>query len=430
MKYLFYFNIYSIFILSFIPFFALGAQSEGTDRLFEEEMNQRSSDGERDTNRSTFQFSNSTGKNLYLDIAAAADLYGEWDKERDVPIVKHGITPLPERIASDKANEWRTPPIHATQNRASLRATEIGLIASVDHLSEARVTIGAAEENGAFSFNIEEAYLYFPNTFLPRTSIRAGKLLLDVGRINTQHQHDWPFTTPPVVHRELLGAENASDTGIEFQFLFPWPFWQELTIGIFNGDTFGQTEGATPVTKQNPLVTAHLKQFVSLGENTGMQFGFSYLGWHPDTHPTKRAHQSGFDLLIKWKRGKLRSFQWLSEVWYREERQKNERPFDPPATPVEVRVGAYTYGEYRFHENWLFGARLDRFTNPNFRGENGYMVKNGTVEISGIIGWNPSEFSRFRATLAQSREVLHENIDNILYLQGTFLMGAHPQHVY
>ncbi|MEQ9366534.1 MAG: hypothetical protein RIF32_20000 [Leptospirales bacterium] len=337
-----------------------------------------------------------------LDILAAVDMVGEWDNEEP----------------------------DTTGNEFAIREVELGFFADIDQLAQGVVLMAAHNEGGEFFYEVHEAYFNFPRFFVPNLSARAGQMFFDVGRLNATHRHDWKFTQAPVVHEELLDEEAAEDTGLELSYLMPWPFWQELTLGVFNGKTFGHSHVQGPE-KNNPLYTAHLPQFFSIADDWGTQFGFSYLRWHPTEEANRVTHQYGFDFLLKWVQGHGRQLELSSEVWYRETREKNERRFDPPAAPIETRVGGYVFAEYRFHREWGVGYRYDYFTNPNFRDNDGRIEKkNGIEQNSVMVTYYPSEFSYFRATA--ERETILEAGDNTyqFYLQADFIIGRHPPHKY
>lgn len=379
---------------------------EDTEKAFEEEKQKSDETAKQNEARSPssslFSYVDSQGRSYALDLMAAVDLVGGWDKD--------------------------TP--HSTENSAIVREAEVGMFAAIDQLAQGTLLMAAHNEGGEMKFELHEAYLFFPTTFLPSTNIKAGQFFYDVGRLNSIHRHDWAFTNAPIVHEQLLSEEAAGDTGIETKTLMPWKsFWQELSLGVFNGKTFGHAHTEGP-NKQNPLFTAHLKQFIDFGGGWGTQFGFSYLRWNPDSNPHRTTQQSGFDWIVKWKKGKLGSFQALTEVWYRETRQTREHPFDPPAPPVDTRVGAYTFLEYQLAEQWFAGIRFDGFTNPNQRGRQGYTEPNGTSQESAMLTYRPSEFSYFRATAARTTDIETGKKTFQFYLQGTFIIGKHPAHIY
>ena len=346
------------------------------------------------------QFADAKGRSYELDLFAAGDVVGGWDRAEP----------------------------HTTENRLTVRELEFALSASVDHLARAFVSFAAHNEQGEQTTELEEAYLLFPS-LVPRSTLKLGKFFFDAGRLNSIHRHEWSFTNAPLVHANLLDAEGASDIGLEWRFLLPWSFWQEITLGVFNGESFGHAHGEGPK-KQNPLVVARLKQFIPFGPEWGTQMGFSWLRWHPDENPNRVSQQSGLDLLVKWKRGRLSSFQWVSEVWYRETREVRDSALDQPAAPVATYVGAYSLLEYQFAENWFLGMRFDGLTEPNKRGQLGYTYANGTASQSLIITYKPSEFSKFRITGERTIAIESGERTFQAYAQATFVIGFHPAHEY
>ncbi len=361
-------------------------------------------------------------------------------------------------VAMDSVLEWDTDNPKSTKRQYFIRTGELGVYSAIDHLANGVFTFAAHNENGELFTEVHEAYFLFPATLIPRTNIRLGRMFLDVGRLNSIHQHDWNFTTPPIVHNELLDYEGLLDTGIEFSYLFPWSFWQELSVGIFNGKTFGHAHGEGKI-KQNPLYTLHLKHFFPLTEYMGTEFGFSYLRWHPDTNPNRWNHQYGFDFYLKYKKGKYKSFIYQTEIWYRESKERiKERwkyffkennalktiedfvsalEFNPPKKYKirERNSGIYQFIEYQILEQWFIGYRYDYYYIPSKEKINEFTLqkefqKNGLEENSLIITYKPSEFSYFR--IHGSSTIDFETGRRIwqYYFQAVFILGLHPAHKY
>ncbi len=507
----------------------VSAQETDINKLFDQEIQkeplQIKTDQTKDyTGRPTQYQLGGVGRSYNLDIMGAVDTVGEWDKN--------------------------TP--HNTRNEYYVRMAELGIYGSIDQLASGTLLLASHNQDGEMITEVHEAYFLFPATLLPRTNIRLGRMFPDVGRLNTIHQHDWFFTTPPIVHNNLLGYEGILDTGIEFRYLFPWSFWQELSIGIYNGKTLehshgghshgghshdGQSHGGhshggqsldnplsdldklieeviihenQPIqnitlgsilhyleeiqrcknildlsqtqkidclvekyiedqemsieeknakkTKQNPLITAHLKHFIPFSDYWGTEFGFSYLRWHPEVSPKKWNNQYGFDFYLKYKRGKLKSFIWQTEVWYRETK---ERPtnrlsyffdensnlkttleeynyqFDPPKKieVVETKAGYYSLLQYQISEQWFIGYRYDYFTTPTYKKINYFTLipeykKNGLVQDSIILTFKPSEFSYFRGQVSTTTDLETNKRTWEYYLQAVFILGLHAAHKY
>ncbi|GIX42321.1 MAG: hypothetical protein KatS3mg129_2054 [Leptospiraceae bacterium] len=430
-------KIIIIFIIFIIPFLLFSQENseDNIDSLFEQEIQKetpiekKNQNNQDFTGRSTqFQFQ-ALNRTWNLDIMAAVDSVMEWDNN--------------------------TP--HNTKNGYYIRTGEFGFYSAIDQLAYGTLTFAAHNENGELLPEVHEANFLFPATIIPRTNIRLGKMFPDVGRLNGFHQHDWHFTTSPIVHKELLSDEGILDTGIELSYLFPWSFWQELSIGIYNGKTFGHAHEEGEI-KQNPLLTLHLKHFIPISDYWGTEFGFSYLRWHPDTNPDRWNHQYGIDFYLKYKKGKLKSFIWQTEIWYRETK---ERPkdrwqyffdednnlktkiedynyqFDPPKKieVLETKAGLYHFIEYQIAEQWFIGYRYDYFLTPTKQKTNPYTLqkeyqKNGLEENSLIITFKPSEFSYFRGQVSSTIDFETGLRTWQYYLQAVFIIGMHPAHKY
>jgi hypothetical protein len=422
------------FILILLLPFVIIAQ-EDLDKMFEEELKKESKETQKMpinqdfTGRPTQFQTQIFNRTWNLDLMAAVDSVMEWDNN--------------------------TP--HNTKNGYFIRTGEFGFYSAIDQLAYGTLTFAAHNENGALFPEVHEAFFLFPATLIPRTNIRLGKMFPDVGRLNGIHQHDFPFTTTPIVHKELLDEEGILDTGIEFRYLFPWSFWQELSLGIYNGKTFGHAHDEGKI-KQNPLGTIHLKQFLPITDLWGTEFGFSYLRWHPDTNPNKWNHQYGIDFYLKYKEGKLKSFIFQTEIWYRESK---ERPkdrwqyffdnnynlktriedynyvFDPPKKieVLETKAGLYHFIEYQIAQQWFIGYRYDYFFIPTKQKTNEFTFqkeyqKNGLEENSLILTYKPSEFSYFRGQVSSTIDFETGLRTWQYYLQAVFIIGMHPAHKY
>jgi hypothetical protein len=83
--------------------------------------------------------------------------------------------------------------------------------------------------------------------------------------------------------------------------------------------------------------------------------------------------------------------------------------------------GFYLLGQQQLNKDWYAGLRLDWTENPAAGDEELWA-------ISPYLSWYWSEFLRFRFEY-QHRDGDIENAD-VLYLQATYVFGAHPPHPY
>lgn len=381
------------------------------------------------------QSSDRSTQNLMMDIMAAVDTVGQWDKNKK----------------------------KSTENRFDVREAEFGFSGAVDQWIRGNLLVAAHNEDGKYFFEIHEANAFFP--FLSKyVTLKAGKMFLDLGRLNRIHRHDWIFTNAPIVHRKLMDKEAIADTGAELNFLLPWEkITQEIVLGATNGRVWGHTHSDGQA-KNNPMMYLHLKNFVYLGDNWGTQFGFTAIRYEPDAKSNKTVrNQYGADFLLRWNRSFLKSFILTGELWYRETRfpqVMDTVTFQNKKTPMETQVGYYIFADYQFHQQWSLGFRFDYYKIPNLRDKFGYLAENAEMAYTPQVTYRPSEFSFIRLsverkytkdftidsgflTVKSNEEWVKEFSENPkmemskqqmvtyqIYLQCTFILGAHPAHTY
>ncbi len=401
--------------------------------LRQQKLQAKKSQNSRNTNSPTVQnplTSNQNAQNLMMDINAAVDMVGQWDK-----------------------NKPRT-----TANSFDIREAEFGFNAAVDQVMRGTLLIAAHNEDGKYFFEIHEAKAQFPFLF-KNVSATVGRMFLDQGRLNRIHRHDRPFTQAPIVHRKLMGEEANQDTGAELSILLPWmKINQELVLGATNGRVWGHSHNEGPP-KNNPMFYAHLKNFYYIGNNWGTQFGFTGIRYEPDQNTKTVRNQYGIDIVLKWNRSFLRSFMFMAEFWLREtefpyERLKNNKP------EMDRQYGYYAFADYQYHQQWHVGFRYDYFSVTSLRDKYGYRAPNAEIAYTPQITYKPSEFSFIRASFErrftkdftiESNKIDFRPVEDQLrdfyqnqganktsptvvsyqfYIQCTFILGSHPPHVY
>ncbi|MBP7281518.1 MAG: hypothetical protein KBA66_08085 [Leptospiraceae bacterium] len=412
--------------------------SEDWEEQLERELKQQKvlsqkSQNSRNTNSpavQTPQTSNQNSQNLMMDINAAVDIVGQWDKNKK----------------------------STTTNSLDVREAEFGFNAAVDQVMRGTLLVAAHNEDGKSFFEIHEAKAQFP-FLIKNISASVGQMFLDQGRLNRIHRHDRPFTESPIVHRKLMAEESTKDTGAEVNILFPWKtINQELVVGATNGRVWGHSHSDGP-RKNNPMVYAHLKNFYYFGNNWGTQFGITGIRYEPDQNTRTVRNQYGADIVVKWNRSFLKSFQFMAEVWLREtefpyERLKNNKP------ETDRQIGYYAFADYQFDQQWFVGFRYDYFSVTSLRDKYGYRARNAEIAYTPQITYKPSEFSYIRASLERrytkdftidSSKIDFRPLEDQLkdysengrvdkasptvvsyqfYIQCVFILGSHPPHVY
>ncbi len=305
------------------------------------------------------------------------------------------------------------------KNRFDPREAEIMFYAPIDQLFNATLTMAAHNENNQLHFEVHELWLG-STTLIPRSRFRAGQFFLGFGRLNQIHRHDWPFISAPKVQSTFFDDEGVIDTGLEYSFLFPTPFFLDLTMGITNGWTFGHDDsgGAKPYL---PTHYARLVTYNGLFSDGGMQTGLNYVG-RKDNVGTQYAHL-GVDLTAKWREAQTLRFLFQTEIWYRIK--------SPQLVDSEKALGFYLYPQYGLNQNWYAGLRLDGFSILNLKDAGGANVSNFDYGLVPTLSYKASEFSTVRAaynfigSLQRGAEINHQHL---LELQAVFIIGTHPAH--
>ncbi len=321
-------------------------------------------------------------------------------------------------VAADMLGIYAGPNTEKTteDNQFLVREVEFGYSGYVDHLSQGTLLIAMHNEAGQWYADLHELYFDFP--VLPGgLNAKVGRFFLDMGRLNTFHRHDWAFPVAPLVHERLIDKEGVFDTGGEVGWLVPFmPFYQEIKLGAFNGQTWGHSH-SSGVRKPQPLYTARLKNFISLGQRQGIQFGGTYLRFPYNEDVSNYWNMAGADITYKFETGRKTYVEWTTEYWYRDEQYTEETG----KQSVGIQ-GLYSFIEWKFLSDWSTGARFDFFMDDAESGMADY-------EESIWITFRPSEFSYFR--LSGERYDPYAGQDEYrAYVQADFILGFHPAHKY
>jgi len=305
-------------------------------------------------------------------------------------------------------------------DKVTMRGAEFMLYAPIDYQFDGVLTAAAHDENGQSVFELHELFMS-TSRIVPRSNIRFGQFFLPIGRINRFHQHDWPFTTAPKVHRTFFDNEGVFDTGLEYNYLLPTEFNLNLTFGVTSGYKYGHshTQGSKPRT---PTHFARFSNFLPFNTTNGLESGLNYLG-RTDAQGNE-FKIIGLDLTAKWRQARLVSHLIQSEFWYRNDKKINQNDTE--------QVGLYIYNEFATGQQSSVGYRLDSF--KNLSKVNAITLK----KINNIHYGNTfqatyasTEFAKIRATISHEFEIEEGQTtekDTRFTLQFVFIIGSHPAH--
>lgn len=306
---------------------------------------------------------------------------------------------------------------------------------------------------------VEEAY--FTTTSLPAgLRLRAGILLSEFGRINSQHHHFWDFGDMPLVYEAFLGNHGISDPAAQLQWIAPLPHYLMVGFEALQGENeymFGNDqindpnavdEDAAPLAgevRAPSLMVAYLKTAADIGGTTMMPgisyaYGSSRLDHFEDEEaPHAFAGYSslyGIDLTVKHYFDSYSFLTWQSEWLMRvmDGTQYADTGMETKSADLtKTQAGYYTQLVYALDQNWRGGVRYDDiYQNDVEKNGADQPMPSGFNRISAMAEYHPSEFSRIRLQYNHNMALFNEagerqDIDTVM-LQFNIAIGAHGAH--
>ncbi len=331
----------------------------------------------------------------------------------------------------------------------SLGESELAMFANVDHLFAGNLIVSLSPED---TVSVEEAYgiyLGAPYGVTPK----FGRFFSGIGYLNEQHQHAWDFVDAPLAYQAFLGGQYAQD-GVQFKWVAPIEQFVEVGAEIGNGDRF---PGGPRDKNGAGSGAAYVHTGGDVGDSHSWRAGLSYLHTRTDAREMPftdaagdgqvatfagRTHTAIADFVWKWSpHGNPRetNFKVQGEYfWRKEDGDLTAPPF--PGSPGNAngiysarQSGWYLQGVYQWMPTWRVGVRYDRLDPGTIDdGANGAFFPSTSFRperYTAMVDWSPSEFSRVRLQVAQSR-TLADLTDNQFFVQYILSLGAHGAHKY
>jgi hypothetical protein len=304
------------------------------------------------------------------------------------------------------------------ENRLFPREVEVGLFGRVDPYASAVVRISAGEEAATDEPSSRELGIHLDEAnatllSLPLgTTARFGLMRPRFGALNAVHQNDLPQVDRPNVLTRFFGEEGLDgERGLEAFWVLPLSTYHEVAVGIFDGDNevaFGRGS------LRDPLVTGRWRTFFELEDLGGLQLDASVASGITDED--HRNTIVGVGAKYKW----IGPASGIPVVTLAGEALAGFRRVDVEESTRRLdRWGGYLYAQYDVDRHWAMGLRGDWTELPTARGRE--------WALSPYVQLKPSEFLRFRLQYkhTEGRGAVERTADEI-FLQGTFILGAHP----
>ncbi len=327
-------------------------------------------------------------------------------------------------VAIDAMAEHDLGDQRQSTNSAFIRTAEFGFTGAVDYWMQGMVLFAMHREAGEYKLDPHEISAEFTN--LPwNLNLKVGRMFIDGGRLMRRHQHDWNFTTAPLMHKRLVDpviGEGLLDTGGELSWLAPWNFFQEIKFGVFNGRTFGHSHNDGP-DKPLPLLLGRFKQFLPTSGYGGILLGLTYMHYSPTQDRGDSDQTFGTDITYRFQKNRISSVEIGLEAQYRKETRVVARPED--------KLGAYAFIAYNFMNFWTVGLRVDLFTRYSVISNRTGLAYDPQDSAGSLwIAYRPSEFSTIRLT-GEYLQIDGQNDPYLTaYLQMVYVLGFHPPHTF
>ncbi len=331
----------------------------------------------------------------------------------------------------------------------NLRHVELQLSAQVDPYFKGWATVAVDDEQA----ELEEAVIQ--TTALPYgLRLQAGKFFSGLGRLNSQHSHEWDFVDQPLNYRLLLGEHNLLDKGVQASWLAPLPFQLLFGLEAFQGDneTAFQYLGEDLPEKDGPrLWVGWLKYAPNLGGRHGLQLGASLArGVHQEAHDGDGdgvndhfldGHSTlyGLDAVYKFKghgpHGQGDLVLQGEYLYRRKDLDLYRHDLRPELTGnerLDKQDGFYLQGVYGFLPRWRTGLRWDQvgLINEGHSPSGAAYDYDASNRFTAMLDFSPTEFSRIRVQGSRGSYVLDDGDQDFweFFVQLQVALGTHGAH--
>jgi hypothetical protein len=276
------------------------------------------------------------------------------------------VNPDISLIGDLRLSGFRNAPSDLYDNKFKLYFEELEIAANgyLNPYARADITMGISGTGG--EIDIEEAYATLLRGLPLNLQIRAGQYLVDFGKINTQHAHQWSWILRPLMFRQFFGEEGLKDIGINVTSM--WPVGKSaLTISgnLLQGD-FLLGENANNVSYDMGS-SSRISLFSPVGTYSSLEAGISGLLGEFDPLNKRWAKMGDVEFKYKWRPNVYQSLVFVGEAMINSRRINNtfESNKDTVVESKDITsLGAFSAIDYQFKRRFNIGAFVDYSQTP------------------------------------------------------------------
>jgi len=333
----------------------------------------------------------------------------------------------------------------------SIGETELSFSANIDSLFYGWATIALHDHEGELETDLEEAYIKTLGLG-HGTNVKFGRFYSSIGYLNQQHPHAWDFYDAPLIYRGLFGNQLAND-GIQASIVAPTDLFLEFGAELGNGGQYPAAGGGSGIGSW----TLYTQVGGDIGASHSWLAGLSHWYASDVEDRTGGAHEhgetmetpsftgdsriSGLQFVYKWApqgNPEHRNLRLQMEYFHRHEDGdivlEGSDPLEA-STYTGTQDGWYAQGIYQFVPKWSAGLRYDRLESDNEGSDEDVLEEAGLLSdgftpqrYSAMLQWQHSEYSRLRLQYNLDKSLPED--DHQIFLQYTFVLGAHGAHAY
>jgi len=277
---------------------------------------------------------------------------------------------------------------------------------------------------------VEEAVLTVLRGLPAALQFSVGQYLLDFGKINTQHPHQWSWMERPLMHQTMLGDEGLKALGARLTTLIPVG---ESALGLsasaFSGSAFESHEheeegGGEGEAAPEIMGSGRISLFRQLSDTWSAELGGSYLAGNYDPVEPLSTTIGAVDWKLRWRPNSYQAFVCVVEA------MSSDRDVEEEIDSVTVNIstvdalGAFTSAELQWRKRWSAGAYFDWTQDATVQDAE-------TTAYGGFLDfWPVEETARIGLVYRHETSDLYPYDNDIVTLQFVWGMGPHKVHTF